>query len=128
MAYEPGEVPLEFRKKTEAVAYNSIQHFARNIDILYDDRLHPRIERARDMISNAERIFILGFGYAEENLKLLALPESIADIKEVYGTNYGIVPRRFNGIKRQYFPQQSGMGKRGVFEQFGCLKMLQEYY
>ncbi|MGD0626417.1 MAG: hypothetical protein ABSB32_17070, partial [Thermodesulfobacteriota bacterium] len=56
------------------------------IDLIYDERKNnPEIQKARKLISDANRIMFLGFGYDEMNLSILELPR-LLEGKLVLGT------------------------------------------
>jgi hypothetical protein len=59
------------------------------IKLIYAERKDEEpINKAKDLISNADRILFLGFGYDEQNLQILGFPQ-IRRKKEVFGTALG---------------------------------------
>lgn len=65
--------------------------------------LHERektdTERISRLIGDAERIFFLGFGFAEENLDLLNLKKNVKKRVEIYSTAYGLSESKREAIR-----------------------------
>jgi hypothetical protein len=84
-------------------------------------------------ISKAKRIFILGFGYAEENLKLLRLSHFLTPDKEVYGTAFGSTDREINDIVQRIIPLRNSTVDDNIIREklkikdCNCYKLLREY-
>jgi hypothetical protein len=49
---------------------------------------HPRIKKALDLIRDAKKIFILGFGFDEMNVELLRLKALDTSNKDIFYTNF----------------------------------------
>ncbi len=57
--------------------------------VVHEERANPCLKDARELISLAERIFFLGFGYAKENLEALGFPGVLRPEHLIYGTARG---------------------------------------
>ncbi len=57
-----------------------------NIRIVGEQTHEPTLSRAREILTDAERIFFLGFGHAKENILALGIPASIRKGTQIYGT------------------------------------------
>jgi hypothetical protein len=68
-----------------------LERAAANLKTIYEQKASPELGEAREIIAQAERIFLLGFGYAPENMDVLGLPAVIAPECQVYGTAYGLI-------------------------------------
>lgn len=76
--------------------------------IIYDDRsAADNFLNAQKKILEADRIFFLGFGYADENLEILNVPD-ILNGKDVYGTAKGFTVRE---IEKALAALTNGQGK-----------------
>ncbi len=57
-------------------------NYAKNIKVIYSSRIEEtRIESAKNLIIDANRVFFLGFGFAPENMKILEIPKLLANNK-----------------------------------------------
>jgi len=88
------------------------------------ERTDLDLDNAKQKISDARRIFFLGFGYAEENLEILNIPKLFNKEQEVYGTALGKTKKEISGIK-------SGMQLQkdyGLFiTEMNCYNLLREF-
>ena len=96
--------------------------FANDIKIIYEAENTPEVEKAIELITKANRIFFLGFGYAKENLEILQLPD-ILENQRIYGTALGLPKREIATIssrfkKRSYKPD---------IHPLDCLQLLREF-
>jgi len=79
----PGEIAIQTQKM---------------INLIYDERKNaPELEEAKELISNANNVFFLGFGYDEMNLSILGLPGSLQD-KHVIGTAFGYTENEMDQV------------------------------
>lgn len=139
LPWQDGGKVLEFRTRLEDIPLALIDQFAQNIQILYDQRDNPKLEQVKKMITKAERVFSLGFGYAPENMGLLGFPEILNTDTVVYGTTKGLSSAAIHELKRVYFPKHSDqlaaasavpLSIKGVtlfLEDCDCLRLLQGY-
>lgn len=73
-----------------------VTKLAKKIDIIYEKEDSPLLQEARDKISKAQKIFFLGFGFLNENLKLLKIPEILNHNQVVFGTGYNFYPEEID--------------------------------
>lgn len=73
---------------------SDINRCSQNIKIVHET-LDTKNE-VQEIIKNAERIFFLGFGYAEENLQALGIGAVNYGTKKIYGTSVGLTERETN--------------------------------
>jgi len=124
--------PLPWQNHEAGIPYKSNLNeldptlFTENIRVIYEERdnsMDSTIKQARDIIESAERIFFLGFGYAEENLELLKIRDLLHGNQRVYGTVLGLTDREINRIK--------GIFEFKIvlkaFEDMDCLALLRKY-
>jgi hypothetical protein len=74
--------------ETDCSRYKSVGYAARGITLLYD-KAKPELEAARRLLTAAERICFLGFGYHPLNLERLRLRDSSG--RAVFGTARGLI-------------------------------------
>ncbi len=65
--------------------YDQIDTLSKNIKLI-QDRQELRNNHIAEWVRNAKRIFFLGFGYADENLSVLGIPETLNEKQKIYGT------------------------------------------
>lgn len=125
--------PLKWQDRIRGIEYGtefvnvSVDDLSENLRIVYEENINPELEEARKLISEAKRIFFLGFGYAEENLKILITPKG-ADGQRFYGTALGLTKREIEDIQLQL---SKFTGKRSValnnIEDLDCVALLKKY-
>lgn len=82
----------------------------------------------RELISNAKRIFFLGFGYARENLQILNFPNVIKEDQKIFGTGLGLSPREIEDRKQEFFYRGATQSTNILIEEkFDSLTLLKEY-
>jgi hypothetical protein len=69
----------------EVYDWGIINNLKDNIRVIYD-RVDAEIQNIKGRIQWAERIFFLGFGYAQENLDALEIPYVFKKGQHIYGT------------------------------------------
>jgi hypothetical protein len=82
-----------------------------NLYVVHEERVNPELERAREVIKEAERIFFLGFGYAKENFEVLGFPDVLNKAHRVSGTAMDSTSSEIQGIE-SYF--RNGLVHSGV--------------
>ncbi|MCP4748027.1 MAG: hypothetical protein GY874_18105 [Desulfobacteraceae bacterium] len=75
-----------------------IKDMAGNIKIINEREDNPEIKEAKQLIKNSERVFFLGFGFAQENLEILDLPATLNSSREIYGTALGMTQKEIGYI------------------------------
>ncbi len=132
--------PLKWQDSTQGVDYRPqinaslLRTASLNIRTIYEEQQNPELKEARDLISQAEQIFLLGFGYAPENMEILGLPDVIPPGNcRVYGTAFGM-----NDAEVKRISSQIRLGLRGdqvnsrnpgriVIKVMDCLELLRNY-
>ena len=112
IAHAYGQVGgLEWQETKTGLPYGSpIAEFRRvnlsdvieNLYVVHEERTNPELQKAREEISTAERLFFLGFGYAKENLEALGLPDTLRPDQHTYGTARGCTKREIGDIERLF--------------------------
>lgn len=106
-----------------------MQDFTHNIKIIFDKRneAHEELQKAKEYIRNAENIFFLGFGYAEENLKILDIPAIFEKRPEIYGTAVGLEHGEVIRIKEKLSLHPLSKEKITIDNKFDCLLLLRNF-
>jgi hypothetical protein len=98
--------PLKWQNPSDYVDYKPqpneslLQRAVNNIRTIYEEKQNPELKEAQKLLSQAEQIFFLGFGYAPENMEVLGLPEVIPPIYcQVYGTALGLNSKEVKSIR-----------------------------
>jgi len=100
--------------------------------------IHERKEKDRSeilkQISEATRVFFLGFGYAQENLEILEFKKALTEKHKVYGTAFGSSKKKIRDIERSLLFKKRGGGPHDSGKKFlpsihdmDCRKLLEEY-
>ncbi len=98
-------VPLKWQS-TEGVDYapqinkELLQKTSQNIRTIYEEKQNPDLIEAQNLLKQAEQIFFLGFGYAEENMEVLCLPGIIQPNCKVYGTAFNLIKEEAERTER----------------------------
>ena len=72
-------------------------------------------------IESADRIFILGFSYADENMTVLNLKDSIKEDCRIYCCVYGLKDIEINAIRETYFTDSEILlGNQTMIQQDFC--------
>jgi hypothetical protein len=79
----------------------------------------------QETISEASRLYFLGFGYDHRNLKLLGFPEILSEKHEVYGTAFNRTHGQIDIIKKSIVGDKSI--KSLEIKSCDCLQLLREY-
>jgi len=103
---------------------------SKNLRIIYDGYENPDLEEARKKIAQATRIFFLGFGYAEENLKVLALPKmEKPQATMICGTHLDATAKQCEDTARQLATEAGlNISQVKVDSRCDCLRLLREYF
>jgi len=99
-----------------------------NIQIIYDERI-SRNEEIQKIITSAERIFILGFGYSKENLEAIGLQNCINRNQYIYGTTKDFEENEIKKTKnliRKLKPEIRD--DHIILENTDCVGLLRRYY
>jgi hypothetical protein len=137
-----GALPWQARLSPGALAVNYGQRIdsAQCADLI--DRIHTYTERKgspdelgklRDLLTNAQAIVFLGFGYIEQNMELLTIQNT--SIKKVYATVFEQSEENVKVIGRRIDKALSGVAGRARFDvevrlmmpDLSCAKMFDHY-
>lgn len=127
LPWQDPEAGIEYGPKIGCV---DVLRLSENLKIIYDGYKNPELEKAREKIAEASRIFFLGFGYAQENLKILDLPKvKEPSVTRIWGTHLGATMKQCNDITQQLM-SVTGLGKAMVKldNDCNCLRLLREYF
>jgi hypothetical protein len=106
-----------------------LEELSNNIRII-GERAGDTQRAVAEQMSNAERIFILGFGYAEENLDSIRFLNLIHKNMTVYGTAKGMTKHEIDTV-RSKFGQKFKEGKLSQvepqIEDKDCCGLLSDY-
>jgi len=127
--------PLKWQNPSDYVDYKPLlsesflQNTANNIRTIYEQKESPELNEARQLLAQAEQIFFLGFGYAEENLEILKLSDRTKRTSWIYGTAFGLENGELNDYRNkiiEWLPVDSSQRVR--VENMDCLKLLRNYF
>ena len=93
-------VKQAYRKSFKTV---DIDSHVENIQIIYDEQQDEITKKIEEKIKWAKRIYILGLGYADENMKLLGFPDALTGEMRIIGTTKGLTTHEVNDIMSRYF-------------------------
>ncbi len=99
-----------------------------NIDLIRFDRAVKELKSyksIRALLNNAERLYILGFGFDTYNLSVLGFPDSIKNVNEIYSTRKGLVGRQIERTFNKSFRHQTE-GLRHIYD-YSCTDLLREF-
>ena len=107
------------------IGYEELQRLQSNIKVIHERTGHD-IEVIKDLISRAKRVFFLGFGYAQENLDVLDLPNVFKKNQQIFGTAIGFTEKeRREIIKKLRRPKI--IAEPIIEIKMDCLTLLREY-
>jgi hypothetical protein len=128
---------LEWENNVDNVPYRTssmslnLDKIKNNINIIYEQEESSLLKSAIDIISQAKRIFFLGFGFLEENLKLLKIPEILNQNQKIYGTAFKALPEEISKIEESIKPKIEMKGivdyRNLKIEDCDCLRLLRKY-
>jgi hypothetical protein len=97
--------------------------------------IHERIDLdSREMkraMHNTKRFYILGFGYAEENLDVLGIRKLLDGDQKIYGTALGMTEKEISEIRqylRMNFREKQIQLENPVIEPSDSYKLLKEWF
>jgi len=133
--------PLDWQDGQNGVPYSMqfterlVSTISDNIKTIYERQEGDEFDDIYVAFQEAEQIFCLGFGFAEENVEILKLPELIASSAYLYGTGFRLEPRELKKVKSMIIdklPIDPMTGKnapdvRISIEDMDCLRLLRNY-
>lgn len=123
---------LDWQNKSGGVSFsppNVIDYslLINNIKSIYEERKSSQLlATIHQEISEAKRIFFLGYGYIKQNNSILKLKELIVESHEVFGTAYNNSPRQIQKIKNK-LSDNSTLRERFNIESTSCKKLLEDF-
>lgn len=113
----------------EEVAFDQIQKLSSNIKTIGEINEADNKE-INSLFKNAKRIYLLGFGYLIENMRILGFPKRINVDQKVYGTALNYSKKNISDLKIviERGSQNKSMPKPfPIIEDMNCLELLNEY-
>lgn len=126
--------PLPWEADLNTIAYKSeisdsnIQIACKNIRVI-DEGLEDNVfVKSRELISVADKIFFLGFGYRPENMQILDFPKILRGGQLVFGTGLGFSKTEIDSCKEEFF-FHGGTHSTNIYieEKFDNVSLLKEY-
>lgn len=98
-----------------------------NIKLIKDGFKEP--DRTGQKIYNAKKIFFLGFGYIDKNMKFLDLANNLnfEEPPQIYGTAYQKSAKAIGEIKRNYFGFSKNIPEP-IIEPLTCKELIENYF
>jgi len=93
--WEDSELKFQYKDKAFVDYFEAL---SKNIRVIYDDR-NKQAEEIQNEIYQANRIFFLGFGFAEENLDAIEFKGSLKPGHSIFATTLGFTPNEVEKIK-----------------------------
>jgi len=128
--------PLPYQKEPVFSIYHAadpnftnLQNTYNNIRVIYE-RTDENLKGIREQISNAKRIFFLGFGFAKENLEALDIPNLLTGEHEIYGTALGMTAKEIFEVRsllNQNFKIKNPALTNPIIKNMNCYEILREY-
>jgi len=108
---------------------NNLEKMTNNIRIIYE-KTNEDIKKIKELISNAKRIFFLGFGFAKENMDIIGIPEVLKHEPQIFGTAFRWTKKEILE-KRKYLAlsfkiKDPTMNNPNILD-FNCYGLLREY-
>lgn len=131
--------PLDWQDREKGVSYKPpiteslLNSYSSNIKAIYEQSNNSELEDVEELLTDAEQIFYLGFGYAEENMDILKVPETVNSSVPIYGTAFGLSKKEIHDIRDKIARRLKSIppiGKnttRVQIEDRDCLGLLKEY-
>jgi hypothetical protein len=113
------------RKYEPKVDGSAVEKAFNQIELIYEVERSEKRRKLRQMVEWAGQICFLGFGYHEENLKLLGLDEVDLGQTSIFGTGYQLTERKRKWIKERFsseYQRRINLGR----ESLDCLSFLQQ--
>lgn len=89
LPWQDKKVGYKINHPIEEIFPTHIHHCTEQIRVIDEDRDHPNVLRAQELLREASRVFFLGFGFAQENLDVLGIPDTLPKGKPIFGTVMG---------------------------------------
>jgi hypothetical protein len=129
--------PLDWQDGKNGIKYgtqiseNILKITSQNLRTMREEKQNPELDVAKKLIAEAKKVFFLGFGYADENMRVLGLPGIISFNNTVYGTALGFETNDLNGIYDKIRCVIKGIIRETIStkieKDMDCLKLLRNY-
>ncbi len=107
-------------------SYEEILGIVPNIKTMFEMTASDK-EELKNAIGSARRIYFLGFGYDESNMRVIGLPDAIRPGHHVSGTYIEAKPKEVNDVLR-FLIGQSGINPKLVkLLDCGCVDLLRAH-
>jgi hypothetical protein len=118
-----GEMSLEYGVKPDI----KLKEISNNIEIIYGPNENPAvIKQAKGLIKTAKRIFFLGFGYHNENLRVLSIPKVFDNGQKLYGTAFHSTNKEIADIKERLCDKNIKLSCLEI-KNMNCSDVVREY-
>ncbi|MCP4376338.1 MAG: hypothetical protein GY794_09210 [bacterium] len=109
---------LRERPYSPTLNYSTLSQSAAHIRIIHEDIANdPPFQEARQLLAAAQRIYFLGFGYNDVNLRRLHIAELPIRNPDILGTTQGIGPIELQNLKTRTL-NQIGFVNTGIVNFF----------
>jgi hypothetical protein len=127
LKWQNGEAGVEY--KPQQIDEQLLQKAAANIKTIYEQKDSAELNEARELLARAEQVFLLGFGYAPENMNILGLPKIVSPDCQVYGTAYGLIEEERKRVCASVHNPRGVDQKKTTIESgdVDCLTLLRKY-
>jgi len=115
---------VKYREHIDAV---DVRELAKSLRIIYEQADNPELERAKDLIRKAEKIYFLGFGYRKENIRLLGFPGVYGPGRMVYGSALGLTNNEVENARRALRGHLAEPPGYSHLDNSDCLALLRNY-
>jgi len=104
-------------------------HWRDRIFIIDEERSNyqQHIDEIGDIIRKANRIYFLGFGFANENMEILGFPNVIHKGQRIYATSRGLTQHEIGQVQAKHMSGRGIDSSHFNFEDINCLKLLRNH-
>ncbi len=104
-------------------------HWRERIFIIDEERSNyqQHIDEIRDIIRKANRIYFLGFGFANENMEILGFPNVIHKGQRIYATSSGMTQHEIGQVQAKHMSGRGIDSSHFHFEDKDCLALLRDH-
>lgn len=113
--------------------YNELVHLSKNINIMHTGERIKDYKLIYDLFIKSEYVYFMGFGYDEENLRNLDIPQEIYNkFNNIYGTTISMSNEEIYKLRRKlYVVSRGAYDPKGNAENFkencSCLELLRNH-
>lgn len=125
---------LDWQNKEKGIPYKSVRpnnidlkKFIGNINTINEIDISEMVDSIQKLLKDTKRIFFLGFGYLDENIRFLGFPVILDKEQIVRGTGIGLSDKERSTIRDLYFHKVHYTQKEKIISNFNCKDLLREY-